>query len=408
MKLCRKLGVLYVDTVVEPWLGFYFDDKADNASRTNYALRETVREEQKKKPGGTTAVSCCGANPGMVSWFVKQALVNLATDLGLDFKEPAQDDREGWAKLMKKAGVKGIHIAERDTQRTKRPKPMNVFWNTWSVEGFISEGMQPAELGWGTHEKWMPKNAKKHKHGSKAAIYLEQPGANTRVRTLVPDAGRALRLPRHPQRGDLDRRLLHRARQEGQGQLPADLPLRLSPMQRRGAVAARDVRRGRQARSRSITCSTSTSWSTAADELGVLLYGHDKNAYWYGSQLTLEEARELAPYQNATGLQVTSAVLAAHGLGAGEPARPASSRPTRWTTGAASKCNCPISARSTATTPTGPRSKDGRDCFPKTSTRRIPGSSATFWCVSGRPATPCNRPEIGRLNCRIGQGEDLP
>ena len=76
------------------------------------------------------------------------------------------DDREGWAKLMKKAGVKGIHIAERDTQRTKKPKPLDVFWNTWSVEGFISEGLQPAELGWGTHEKWMPKNARKQKHGS--------------------------------------------------------------------------------------------------------------------------------------------------------------------------------------------------------------------------------------------------
>ena len=46
------------------------------------------------------------------------------------------------------------------------------------------------------------------------------------------------------------------------------------------------------------------------DELGVLLYGHSKNAYWYGSQLSLDETRELAPYQNATGLQVTSAVLA--------------------------------------------------------------------------------------------------
>ncbi len=46
------------------------------------------------------------------------------------------------------------------------------------------------------------------------------------------------------------------------------------------------------------------------DELGVLLYGHAKNAYWYGSQLSVEETRELAPYQNATGLQVTSAVLA--------------------------------------------------------------------------------------------------
>jgi homospermidine synthase len=46
------------------------------------------------------------------------------------------------------------------------------------------------------------------------------------------------------------------------------------------------------------------------DELGVLLYGHKKNAYWYGSQLSIEETRALAPYQNATGLQVTSAVVA--------------------------------------------------------------------------------------------------
>ena len=86
MRLCRKLGVLYIDTVVEPWLGFYFDAKAGNAARTNYALRETVARRGATNPGGTTAVSCCGANPGMVSWFVKQALVNLATDLGLDIR----------------------------------------------------------------------------------------------------------------------------------------------------------------------------------------------------------------------------------------------------------------------------------------------------------------------------------
>ena len=46
------------------------------------------------------------------------------------------------------------------------------------------------------------------------------------------------------------------------------------------------------------------------DELGVLLFGHGKNAYWYGSQLSVEETRRIAPYQNATGMQVTSAVLA--------------------------------------------------------------------------------------------------
>ena len=31
------------------------------------------------------------------------------------------------------------------------------------------------------------------------------------------------------------------------------------------------------------------------DELGVLLYGHAKGAYWFGSQLSLEETRALAP-----------------------------------------------------------------------------------------------------------------
>ena len=56
-----------------------------------------------------------------------------------------------------------------------------------------------------------------------------------------------------------------------------------------------------------------------SDELGVLLAGHKKNAYWYGSQLTIDEARKLAPYNNATSLQVTSAVSRRHGLGDGEP-----------------------------------------------------------------------------------------
>ena len=147
MRHCREIGALYVDTVVEPWPGFYFDKSMGNEARTNYALRETVLAERRRNPGGSTAVSCCGANPGMVSWFVKQALVNLARDLGDKASEPRT--KEEWARLAQRLGVKGVHIAERDTQRAKSPKPRNVFVNTWSVEGFLSEGMQPAELGWG-------------------------------------------------------------------------------------------------------------------------------------------------------------------------------------------------------------------------------------------------------------------
>jgi homospermidine synthase len=42
----------------------------------------------------------------------------------------------------------------------------------------------------------------------------------------------------------------------------------------------------------------------------VLLYGHAKNAYWYGSQLDIVDARARAPNQSATSLQVCSAVIA--------------------------------------------------------------------------------------------------
>ena len=45
------------------------------------------------------------------------------------------------------------------------------------------------------------------------------------------------------------------------------------------------------------------------DELGVLLMGHPRGAYWYGSRLTIEATRRLVPHNNATSLQVTAAVL---------------------------------------------------------------------------------------------------
>ena len=80
MTLCREIGALYIDTVVEPWLGFYFDKDIGPEKRSNYALRETLLAAKHESPGGPTAVSTCGANPGMVSWFVKQALLDIARD----------------------------------------------------------------------------------------------------------------------------------------------------------------------------------------------------------------------------------------------------------------------------------------------------------------------------------------
>nr|6S49_A Chain A, Homospermidine synthase [Blastochloris viridis]6S49_B Chain B, Homospermidine synthase [Blastochloris viridis] len=306
MELARENGALYIDTVVEPWLGFYFDPDLKPEARSNYALRETVLAARRNKPGGTTAVSCCGANPGMVSWFVKQALVNLAADLGVTGEEPTT--REEWARLAMDLGVKGIHIAARDTQRASFPKPFDVFVNTWSVEGFVSEGLQPAELGWGTFERWMPDNARGHDSGCGAGIYLLQPGANTRVRSWTPTAMAQYGfLVTHNESISIADFLTVR---DAAGQAVYRPTCHYAYHPCNDAVLSLHEMFGSGKRQSDWRILDETEIVDGIDELGVLLYGHGKNAYWYGSQLSIEETRRIAPDQNATGLQVSSAVLA--------------------------------------------------------------------------------------------------
>ena len=96
MRLARETGSLYIDTVIEPWPGFYYNTKLSLADRTNYMLRENMLALKRELGVGTTAVSCCGANPGMVSWFVKQALMDIAAGTKTKVAEPRT--REGWAE----------------------------------------------------------------------------------------------------------------------------------------------------------------------------------------------------------------------------------------------------------------------------------------------------------------------
>ncbi len=306
MKLCRNLNALYIDTSTEPWAGFYYTPTGQRADRTCYAIRETVRAEKLNNPGGTTAVSCCGANPGMVSWFVKEALINLAADLGMDCDAP--QTREEWAVLMRDAGVKGIHVSERDTQRPKTPPPLNVYAGTWCVESFITEGLQPAELGWGTHERWMPPNAVRQKgNGCRAGIFLDQAGVSTRVRTWCPTPG--------AQYGFL---MTHNESISiadyytvGAGLEPEYRPTcHYAYHPANDALASLHKALGSSMEEEEYMLLEADDIADGVNELGVLLFGHARNAYWYGSRLSIDETRRMAPYQNATALQVTSAVLA--------------------------------------------------------------------------------------------------
>ncbi len=300
----QEKGASYIDTCIEPWLGGYTDPSLTPSQRSNYALRESALALVDQYKGGPTAVLTHGANPGMVSHFVKEALLNIARDTGRETAAPA--DRAGWAALAKDLGVKVIHIAERDTQVANIPKQRDEFVNTWSIDGFVGEGCQPAELGWGSHEKGLPADGRRHDFGCDAAIYLLRPGASTRVRTWTPGEGpfhgflithnEAISLADYytvkDGAGVAYRPTVHYAYH------PSD-----------DAVLSVHEVAGKNWEMQSRKRLMMNEIVSGTDELGVLLMGHEKGAYWYGSVLSIDEARKLAPHNNATSLQVTVAVL---------------------------------------------------------------------------------------------------
>src|SRR5467141_1889263 len=142
IKLCWEKGAMYLDTCIEPWPGGYTDPTVPASRRTNYVLREEALALRAGNARAPTAVLTHGANPGLVSHFVKQALANIAADLKVEAGK--MQSREDWADLARRLDVRTIHIAERDTQVSSIPKEPNEFVNTWSVDGFVSEGSQPA------------------------------------------------------------------------------------------------------------------------------------------------------------------------------------------------------------------------------------------------------------------------
>jgi len=303
IQLCRETGALYLDTCILPWPD---EDSADLSAteRSNYGLREEVFAMH--KPGTPTAVVTMGANPGLASAFLKSALKSMAEDNEVDVHKTSTG-QEDWARLASELDIKTIHVAERDTQTSPQRRRRGEFVNTWSVRGLITEGLQPAELGWGTHERHWPRDAGRHNYGSDAAIFLNRPGAGTRVRSWTPLEGsyhgflithaESISIAEYLTVKEESGRVAYRPTVYYAYHPCDDAVLSLHEMAGKNWEQPRSVRIMRD------------EISSGTDELGLLLMGNKKGVYWYGSRLGIEEARSLVEYNSATSLQVAAGVL---------------------------------------------------------------------------------------------------
>ncbi|WP_181885508.1 saccharopine dehydrogenase NADP-binding domain-containing protein [Trinickia dinghuensis] len=311
--LAQSKGAIYLDTGIEPWEYHYDQDDYDgtNADTSNYALRERVLALKRGQSASTpTAIVANGANPGYVSALVKQGLLELAQEVGLaELASPAPRTREDWARLAAALDVQVIQISERDTQRAPIERAPREFVNTWSVPGFMTECQQDAELGWGTHEPTLPAGAVRHTAGSRAAIRLSRPGWATTVKSWTPRQGEfegyvlthheAISIADYLTLGPPAAATATYRPTVYYAYRPTDLAVESMSLLREDGGDAPAERLLKDEITEGI------------DELGVFLLSGRYPALWLGSALSIGRARSLAPYNNATSLQVVSAVVAA-------------------------------------------------------------------------------------------------
>jgi homospermidine synthase len=314
---CRDHNVRYLNTSVEVWEPFADPATKSPQERTLYWRHMALRRQLARwgRNDGPSAVVEHGANPGLVSHLTKQALVEIAEATLRDGLlaerrstiEAALRD-EAFNELAMLLDVKVIHVAERDTQVSDRPKEPGEFVNTWSVDGFYEEGVAPAEMGWGTHEKALPDFGRVHEgEGPLNQICLAQMAHKTLVRSRVPSGQIVGMVIRHGEafticdhltvwEGDVAvyRPTVHYA------YCPSDV-----------AWASFVELEGNQYEYPDNQRIMGDEITAGRDELGVLLMGHPYKSWWTGMLTSIEEARVVAPGQNATTVQVAASILGA-------------------------------------------------------------------------------------------------
>ena len=311
---CHDNKVFYINTSVEEWDPYANIHKKTPFQKSLYYKQMQIRDMVLRwDSASTTAVLDHGANPGLISHFTKKGLIDIALRSVRDKAMPKKQSRnigrliheKDFAHLVMELGVKTIHVSERDTQITNKPKHVDEFVGTWSIEGLREEGISPAEMGWGTHEKEMPLIVNVPPYGPKNQIFLSQMGMNTWVRTWVPYAEIVGMVIRHAEAFSISDHLT--VWKDGKVVYRPTVHYAYMPCNETIA-SLHELRCGNyelQHKQRIM----SDEIIGGDDILGAFIMGHRYNSWWTGSILSIEESRRLVPHQNATTMQVAIGVV---------------------------------------------------------------------------------------------------
>jgi homospermidine synthase len=184
----RKHSLLYMNTSME--INWHFSAESSVYDESLLKRHIDVENIDKSIADPQNATHCYefGMNPGLISHFTFQALLDVA-NLALKEKEDKQlkefVEKKQYPHIAKHLGVEIVHCSEIDTQISKTYKEGDkTFVNTWSCIGLLEEGLEPVQLGWGTHEKTMPE---KGELLAPHMVGIKKPAYKKAHKSYVPD-----------------------------------------------------------------------------------------------------------------------------------------------------------------------------------------------------------------------------
>jgi homospermidine synthase len=198
-KSTRKNQLHYINTSIEE---VYHPDQGQ--SKCDSPVDHTIWlqhmklydvEKKTKRYNPPTSVMEFGMNPGLISIFVKQGILDIAKHVlankkGLSTSERREIQKQirlrDYVNLGAKFKIRTIHCSELDTQEPNVPIPPERFVNTWSCLGLVDEAMEPAEVCMGNHEKKLP--LKKHNFFTVVdnLVAINKPSISLKFYSYVP------------------------------------------------------------------------------------------------------------------------------------------------------------------------------------------------------------------------------
>lgn len=321
VKLCQERGASHINSCLGKWSSSnahsdahsdtHSDAHSDAQNDTIYKLHNEIDNYTKTLNNiNFNFVACMGCNPGNVSLWAKLGIIHIANKelFNLNTELPIK-----YNELANKLDIQVIHISEKDTQIINNPKKLDEYCNTWAstMIPYYYEGLAPIELSWGTHEQEQFSKDEIISYENNYLI-LKKKGFYTNAQSWVPLYGRfigniichdeALTIGTSLTVYDVNNSVIYKP----------SIYYVYNPCDAAhlSIEELKDSNDTYQTNYRLL----SSEVESGRDILGLTFYLANKNVYWIGSLLSIEEARylfneEINDLVNATNVQVVAGYL---------------------------------------------------------------------------------------------------